>query len=145
MKRGILVLVILIVLAVAVYFTWFYSSECEDESCFKARQIQCSKTSFVKDSEDATWLYKIKGKQGGKCEIRAEVLSMKKGSLEYKNLEGKSMDCFLNVGSVASPESDISLCTGELKEEMQNLIIQKLHKYIVDSVGEISEELERVV
>jgi len=32
-----------------------------------------------------------------------------------------------------------------LKEEMQAIIIKRLHNYIVDNLGEIGEELERAL
>jgi hypothetical protein len=55
------------------------------------------------------------------------------------------MDCYLPLGSLVSPESDISRCHGILKEGMQNLIIRQLHTYIVENVKDIGSELENII
>ncbi len=149
MEKGdwiaIISIILIILIGVAVYFTFFFAYTCNDLSCFQAHQKQCARTEFVKDSAEITWKYFIKGKEDGKCVINAEVTRIKTGTAENLKLVGKSMDCSLPLGSIASPESDISRCHGVLKEEMQNLIIQKLHAYILDNLGEIGEELERVI
>lgn len=135
----------IIVLAVAIFFTFFFSYVCEDKACFQAHQIKCSRTTFVSDVEDMTWFFDIKGKQDSKCEIEVGILQVKKGDIERKVLEGKTMNCYLPIGSIKSPETDISICHGILKEELQNTIIRKLHSYILENVGEIGEELEKTV
>mgnify|MGYP001576755363 CR=1 FL=1 len=148
MKRGwkiILIVLVLIILAAAIYFTSFFSYTCKDMACFRSHQEKCVHTKFTYDTEETNWLYYIKGKADGKCEINVKVLQIKAGSIKRTVLEGKSMDCFLPLKSLAPPESDLSLCHGLLKEELQNLIIQKLHTYIIDNVGEIGAELEGIV
>ena len=148
MKRGwkiILIVFILIILVAAIYFTFFFSYTCKDMACFKSHQEKCVHTKFIYDIEETKWLYYIKGKEDGKCEINVKVLQIKAGSIKRAVLEEKSMNCFLPLKSLVSPESDLSLCHGLLKEELQNLIIQKLHAYIIESVGEIGEELEGIV
>ena len=59
-------------------------------------------------------------------------------------LKGKDMVCYLPLGVVATPENNPNICTGKLKEEMQSLIIQKLHEYIVQNLGEISNEIAQI-
>ncbi len=134
-----------VVLAAAIYFSFFFDYNCDDKACFQAHQQKCSRTNFINDIEEATWEYNIKGKNDGACEIEVKMLQIKEGTLDKKKLEGLTMICTLPIGSAASPESDIGLCHGELKEEMQNLIIQKLHYYIIDNIGQIDEELENPV
>jgi len=147
MKKAALIAFILmsLVLIAIIYFTFFFSYKCDDASCFIAHQEKCVKTKFINDVEDVKWLYYIKGKEDGKCEIDVNVLQVKQGAIDKKILEEKSMNCLLPLGSIASPESDLLKCHGVLKEEMQNLIIQKLHSYIIESVGEITEELRKAV
>jgi len=149
MEKGdwiaIISIILIILIGVAVYFTFFFTYTCNDLSCFQAHQKECVRTKFIKDGEDIAWKYFIKGKESGKCVINAEVLRVKTGAVENANLVGKNMDCSLPLGSIAAPESDISRCHGLLKEEMQNMIIQKLHAYILDNLGEIGEELEKAV
>jgi len=143
--KAYLIIGIILLLLAAVYFTFFFYYKCDDLACFQAHQKECSKTKFVKDSEDTVWKYTIEGKEQGKCLINVETIMIKKGAIENQKLEGKSMDCLLPLASLSSPESDIERCHGELKEEMQNMIIQKLHSYIIENVEEIDEELEKLL
>ncbi len=141
-NKKILFIAALIILLVAFYFTMFFSYSCEDKACFQTHQIKCSKTKFISDAEELIWTYHIKGKTDSKCEIEAEVIQVKKGDLNKQVLEGKSMTCLTQIGRVIPPESDLTMCHGLLKEEMQGLIIKELHTYIIENIGEISEKLE---
>ena len=146
-KKGIaifLIIALLVVLLVAIYFTWFFSYKCNDLACYVEHQKDCSPTKFVNNAEDVTWKYFILGKEKSRCEVEVTALQVKQGTVDKKVLQDKSMVCSLGLGNAELPDSDLSKCSGELKEEMQNLIIQNLHKYIVDNLGEIGEELESV-
>ena len=37
------------------------------------------------------------------------------------------------------PEKDISKCTGKLKEDLQDILIQRMHNYLLENVGEVQE------
>ena len=145
MKRGrkIFIAIIIIVLLVAIYFTFFCFPKCNDLACFRAHQQKCSKAKYLDEAESVLWKYRILGKEDGKCEIEVEVLRINEGGLDKKVLEGKSMMCLLPLGSISAPESDLSGCRGFLKEELQGLIIRKLHTYVLDNIGEINEELQK--
>jgi len=54
------------------------------------------------------------------------------------------MLCIIPKEEISFPEKDISRCTGLLKEEMQDLIIQRMHNYLLKNVGQISQEFERI-
>jgi len=143
--KAYLTIAIIVIGLLAFYFVYYFSYSCDDLPCFYSHQEECVRTSFVNDQEDTTWEYFIEGKEGNACKINVKALNIKKGSASKQKLEGKDMNCFLPLGSVAAPEADIARCTGPLKEEMQNLIIQQLHAYIVDNVQEISSELDNLV
>lgn len=136
--------IILLVIA-GIYFLFFFHYSCDDLSCFYGHQEKCVKTKLINNQEDTTWLYTIKGQEDNQCKINVEVLAIKIGTIDKKRLEGKNMDCYSPIGSMGVPGSDISKCHGELKEEMQNLIIQKLHQYIVGSTQDIGEELANLL
>jgi len=142
---AIIAIVLVILIGVAVYFTFFFSYTCDDLSCYQAHQRECAKTSFINDEKDITWEYFIKGKDSGRCVVNVKVLRVKKGDVSNEKLEGKNMDCYLPMESSSAPESDISRCHGVLKEEMQNIIIQKLHSYVLENIGQISSELEKAI
>ena len=139
--KAYLIIGIIILLIIAIYFTFFFYYKCDNLGCFQGHQQKCARTEFINDEEDITWVYLVQGEEENKCKINVKVLNVKKGTADKQKLEGKDMDCYLPLGSIVAPESDISKCQGALKEEMQNLIIQKLHSYIVENVKEIGEEL----
>lgn len=148
MKRGLiwtLIIAILVVLATAIYFTFFFYYTCEDNdlACYREHQKECAKTIFVNDKEDVTWQYRILGNSDGKCEVEATVLQIKQGDLTKISLEGKSMICSLESGSVISPEEDLKNCHGLLKEDIQEIMIQNAHAYIISNIGKVGEELEK--
>jgi len=138
-------IVLIVVIGLAVYFTFFFSYTCDDLSCYQAHQKECVKTKFINDQEEITWGYKIKGIDDKRCVVNVNALSIKEGEANNQKLIGKEMDCYLPLNSAVAPESDISRCHGRLKEELQNSIIQKLHSYILENVGQISEELEEII
>lgn len=144
-KIALWIIGVIIVIMIALYFTFYYSYTCDDLTCYEAHQQKCSKTKFVNDAEDTVWKYFIKGNTDGKCEVEVTVLTIKQGDVAQKKLEGKSMTCLLPKGSISMPESDIARCHGVLKEELQNLIIQKLHSYILENLGTISSELQQAI
>ena len=41
--------------------------------------------------------------------------------------------------------SDLDYCTGSLKEEMYGVLVKKLYKLVLDDLGLVLEEVERVI
>jgi len=143
-KRVIFVLLIFAVLIVALYFTFFYVRKCYDKSCFDSALSSCKRFSYLNEQQDASWFYKIIGKRESGCKVNVELLNVKQGSSDLIRLRGKDMNCYLPFGSVVEPEDDLKKCHGLLKEEMQDIIITRLHNYVVDNLGQINEELGRI-
>ena len=144
MKKGwkvFLIILTLIILVLAVYFTFFFSYTCKDASCYYSHQVKCVETKFTKSDSTADWSYQILGKSGSDCKIKVTLTQVKLGDIENLNLEKKSMVCSLPKGSQDQPDTDLSKCTGPLKEELQSLIIGKLHAYILSNLGEIKGNL----
>ncbi len=146
MKKGrnILIVLLLIVLIAAVYFTFFFHVKCKDISCWDAKLRKCGKATYINTPKDVVWLYTIEGKKEDKCEVNVKILEIKRGLEKTEILKGKEMTCLLPYGVIVKPESNPNLCNGRLKEEMQGLIIQKLHEYVVQNLGEISGELTEI-
>ncbi len=140
---AIFALIILIVAGAAVYFTFFFSRKCMDIGCFNANLEKCNKANFLDDIKDAVWNYDIKGENNGQCEVGVKLINMKGGNLDLLPLEGKEMTCYLPLGFVSSPQEDLLKCHGMLKEEMQGVIITRLHNYVLSNIGKISEELKK--
>lgn len=145
MYRIILVIVVAICVFAALYFVFFYSKLCNDYSCFQTEMIKCSKAMFINDAPDASWRYQIIGdnKADKSCQINVKLLMAKQGSLGLDKLQGYQMDCFYPLGVPGYPEKNLENCHGRLKEELQGIIITKLHGYILENIGNITEDLTK--
>ena len=149
MKRLVMLLISFIAISfVVIYLTFFYYPKCNDVACWDSKLRVCSKAKYTNSPVDATWQYTILGKKNidekEKCEVKVLAVDIKRGLKNTEVLEGKEMTCYLPLGYVTSPEGNPNICTGNLKEEMQNLIIKKLHQYIIDNLGEISKEAGKI-
>ena len=148
MERGIggrvLIIIILVVLVAAVYLTFFHHPKCSNITCWEEKLISCDKATYINNPQDVVWKYTIEGEKEGKCEVRVETIEIKSGLKSAEVLEGKEMTCFLPLGVITDPEANTNVCYGRLKEEMQGLIIQKLHEYIVQNVGQIEDALNSI-
>jgi len=131
---------IVVVFAAAIYVT-FRPSDCGNFDCFQKKMTTCSKTTFISNAEEASWSYEIKGTEGRSCNVEVSLLSSKEGRIDLRDYEGTSMTCSFDYGIVAYPERNLNRCSGELKEGLQTNIIERLHSYILDNVGEIDEAL----
>lgn len=143
MRKQVLVYIVLAIffLLIALRFTFFYTESCETAECFFDNLRTCSKASFVNNNDEAVWGYKIVSDKGNVCEIQVTLIQQKSSDLDLSSLEGKSMLCSLPIGVVDYPEKNLEFCHGELKEEIQAMLIKKLHTYIIDNLGEIKNEL----
>ena len=144
-KRIIFLVVIIILVALLIYFIAFYTKKCSDASCFSTAQAKCSKASYVSDAEDAAWSYEIEGKDNGECVIGVELVQAKQGNVELEKLEGLEMECSVPLGYSGSPQTDLKKCHGLLKEELQELLIQRMHNYILNNLGKIEDALQSVI
>jgi hypothetical protein len=141
-RRAVIFLILaLVFIALAVKFTFFTASSCFDAECFQEMMRDCKSATYINDDDEATWHYEIMGKEQGLCEIEVILLQVKKGELEAEKLSGLDMVCSYPIGFVLYPEKDLEQCHGRLKEELQAIVIRKLHQHIIENLGEISEEL----
>ncbi len=141
-KVGIITVLIIIGLAVILY-----SKQCGgNTTCFTTYLSDCDKARYISDLSDAAWQYEIVGPTfNGKCIVDVKLLIAKEGNADLAGLEGESMTCYPEIGDIADPKSDLRNCHGLLKEDVQNAIIQKMHTYILDNIGQINEELQKII
>jgi len=144
-KKKIIIMLVLAVLLIAVFFLFIYEKRCFDNTCFEERIVKCRRTSFINDKLDMVLQYNIIGVKGGKCKVNVKVLEVKKGANDIAVLKGKTMTCLTSLGVISYPEEDISKCSGELKENIQDLIINRMYVYVLESMGKINEELGKVI
>lgn len=138
-------MVLVILVAFTAYITFFAQTNCKNYECFQNKMFSCDKASYVNEQTEATWLYIITGSYGDNCNIDVKLVQAKQGELGIDKLRGLSMQCSYLLGTSAYPEKDLSKCHGRLKEELQIIIINKLHSYIVENLGTIKSGLESAV
>ena len=89
------------------------------------------------------WRYEILGTDRDYCKINVKLLSAKEGEVGMNKLVGYDMDCY-TTGFVSYPEKDLDSCHGRLKEEMLNIILSKLHAYVVDNIDQIGKDFSQM-
>ena len=139
-RRGILGVLVILALTIALFFT-FQLEDCPNFECFQSHMADCSKATYINEEPEASWGYEIIGTSKENCEIEVTLLNAKEGVLGLREFEGNSMGCFYKLGIIAYPEKDLDSCKGELKENLQTIIIEKLYRYVVANLGEIKEEI----
>ena len=144
--KRVILLIAIILLILGIYFKFFYAGKCQsgDRNCFNVALARCDRVTFTSYGADSSWFYKIEGKSKENCVVYVENINLKT-SFESSQLMGKGMFCYIPLGAVTSPEANIDLCHGELKEILQDLIIQKMHLYIVQNIGNISEAFTKTI
>jgi hypothetical protein len=139
----VLLLIVLVILGfLAAWMTFVYQAECDTFACYQVAMQKCAeKVSYINEEPEATWQYSILGRSGNMCRIEVRLLQARKGELGLGMLTGQDMTCSYGHGVAAYPEKDIAMCRGELRESLQNLVIQKLHTHILENLGQIDEGL----
>lgn len=141
-KLAMIVLVISI-LVFGIYFVFFYPKQCEDHNCFTKSLRTCKKAQLLRSDDKASWLYEIKGKAtGGICEVEVKLLELRQGEIDSAVLVGKTMTCSVNKLETNFPEKKIANCKGDLKEDLQDLLIKRMHDYLLTNVGQISDDFK---
>lgn len=146
-NRALILLIILVLIGIAVstYFIIFYGQTCYNSECFKEALIKCQRANYIADKPETILSYEISGRSGDSCKINVKMLQVKKGSAEIAVLEGKSMICLTPFGSEIRPEDNIKYCHGLLKENIQEIIIQRMHSQILENIGIIKEEFTKII
>jgi hypothetical protein len=153
-KLFIILVVVGMVILISLLYITFHTKKCSDADCFNSAMSECSRASFVSEADDASWLYTIDGPTGNFlcsvihggcdiCNIRVKLLQVKNGTEEVGAIEGLDMNCALAFEYIGVPNADLSKCHGELKEGLQDLMINKMHAYILANVGKIGTDLNK--
>ena len=135
----ILIILILLFAGFLGYVFIIKTNSCENKTCFFDSLKDCKKISFAKEDLEYSWFYVIlKEASEDSCEVKVKLLNVKKESIDSKILQDKEMICIVPKTSTDFPEEDISECSGILKENLQDLIIQKMYDYLITNLQEIN-------
>lgn len=142
LKLLVLIVLALVFVVAAMTVTFFLVEQCADLECFREEMKSCSKAKYLNEGEEATWKYEIVGKEGDECNVEVTLLQTKVGDISTEMLSGFSMTCSIPKGVFVYPEKDLDRCHGRLKEELQVIVISRLHTYLIENLGEIEEGLD---
>ncbi len=139
----VLLLIVLVILGfLATWMTFVYQAECDTFACYQEAMRKCvDNIGYVNEEPEVFWGYDVLGRSGNLCRIRVTLLQAREGELGLSALSGQEMVCSYNYGIAAYPEKDIAKCQGELKESLQDLVIEKLHTHILENLGQIDQGL----
>lgn len=137
---AITVVTILLIASIS-YVMFFKKRTCGDMACFQKASVSCLRYQYINEDNVATWKYEILGKSGNDCKIRVTLVSAREGELGINRLAGEKMDCYTQ-GAISYPEKDLRKCHGVLKEDLLYIIINKLHSYIINNLGQLDESLK---
>lgn len=137
--------IIAILVLVFVYYIFIYSSVCDTKECFEKAIVKCKRVSYIREDEQAAWKYDIlKQVDRSTCLINVKLLKLNQGTLDAEALQKEEMKCNFLKSSEQFPEKDISRCHGLLKEDLQDILIQRMHNYLLQNVGEIKQSFTGV-
>ena len=139
-----LIVVLVFLFGFAVYYTFFSPVDCNNYACFQKAMGECRRASYLNEDNQATWQYTIDKRNRDACLIDVKLLQAKQGSLDLDKITGYSMTCSYSLGVATYPDQDLGKCHGRLKEELQTIIIQRLHVHIVENLANINEKLNSV-
>lgn len=126
--------------AIALHYS-VGATRCSGYDCFQTHMASCEMATYINEDPEASWQYRVIGKSADGCDIEVTLLQAKEGELNLRDLEKESMICTYPLGVTGYPDKDMSLCSGKLKESLQNIIIEKLHKYIINNLGDLKNAL----
>ncbi|MBU2640012.1 MAG: hypothetical protein KKG75_04910 [Nanoarchaeota archaeon] len=153
-KRVIWLFLFLIVIGLLIsYFIFWKSTNCEAVGCFEKAAAECKRAKIWTMEEGGTeTYYKIKGKSGDNCELYVKILKVgaETSAETTTSFEGTDMNCKIPLNKFSRMKfeemgGDLDYCHGTLKEEMYGVLVKKLYKLVLDDMGLVLEEVERVI
>jgi hypothetical protein len=147
-KRNLRISGIIILIAAAIFAIYYFTfsiEECKDLTCYQNNLFTCNKATYINEDETSVWRYSIKGKYDDDfCDVEVRLLKIKHGQISVESLQDKTMICQVVRSGDDFPEKDMTSCSGPLKEDLQEIIIERIHNYLLQNLGEIQENLKAI-
>ena len=117
--------------------------ECGDMACYYEYLLDCKKSYVINEDDNYVYRYEILGDSGNSyCYVDVRLIRIKSGQIDTEDLESLGMSCRVNRFEEIFPEADMLACSGRLREELQEIIIDRLHNEILQNLGQVREGLE---
>jgi galactitol-specific phosphotransferase system IIB component len=142
-KRSIVlsIFVIIIGLGMWYYFVGFGTvTKCDDMECYRENLLKCKKSWVINEDNNYVYRYEILKDNGDSyCDVDVILSRVINGVMDSQDLEGLNMVCKINKYDDSLPESDMLVCSGKLREELQEIIIERMHNQILQNLDQINE------
>lgn len=144
-KNSIIISLVIIILGIAVLY---YSGillkpvECKDTACYKEYLLTCKKSFLINEDKNYVYRYEIlRANENSYCDVQVRLIKIKNSTTsDSEKLEGLEMICKINRFEDILPEKNMLSCSGKLREELQEIIINRLHNVILENINKINEE-----
>lgn len=146
MKKFLIVTLILVaIFAILSYFGALPFFSCETEECFTNALKECKPISYEKFQNSNLYSYKIYRSFGSKCKFKVTLERMAVGADMdlIALLEDKSMVCNVpktETDAIEKIERLLNYCHGELKEGLQQVLIQRIYGLLMKDMSGILEK-----
>ncbi|MDO8555818.1 MAG: hypothetical protein Q7R96_01435 [Nanoarchaeota archaeon] len=158
-KRGfwsndkLMILGLLIIAALVVYTSGFIKKDCgRDKLCFKAQLQDCKTAKLITIKNDNVYSYTIDSSFGNTCtfNVKMERIALGSDPAFRERLEGRSMQCNIPRTETSTIDPDnfnsfIDYCSGEFKEGLYELVIQRMYTLVVKELSGIFKQAEQAV
>ena len=138
-------LVIGLVIAAGAFYLFFYYRSCADEGCFLFELRDCQRAKYISETGGNAWQYFVEGSSRGACKVTVKNIAVADAS--FSSIVGKKMTCRVpkeQAGTFIELQQRLEFCSGPLKESLQEIVIDKLYTYIIQHIGEITEDVRGV-
>lgn len=146
-KRKIYFLILGIIIAVFIILIFvMIPKNCgKEKDCFNEKAKICKSTKVNLLLEGGLYEYRINGKKGEECIATVHLVKTSDSIQPDKKekLENKKMNCkipleLLKTKELAEWKELSEYCSGELKEAILEISLEKLYGVVVSNIGEVS-------
>jgi len=144
-KNSVFISIVVIILGVAsLFYIGFFSGtvECGDVACYQEYLLSCKQSYLFNEDDNYVYRYEILGANTvSYCNVDVRLIKVKGGSDDSQSLEGLNMECMINRFEDVLPEKDMLACDGKLRQELQEIIIDRMHNQILRNIKQVNAEL----
>ena len=159
MQRGLfrndylMILGLLIVAGLVIYTSGVLKKDCErDKLCFQSYFQECKTAKLITIKNDNVYSYSVESSFSNSCNLRVRMERIALGADPHfeRLLEDKEMYCNIPRDTLAEVDPDnfntfLDYCSGELKEGLYELVIERMYTLVVKELHGILQQSERAL
>ena len=143
---------------IIIFLIWFFGfsdiikKNCkQDTNCFNEALAKCKSVKYIHIEDNNIYDYVIEGSKKDSCIVSIKLRRMGIGTpVDLVNkLEGKNMGCNIPKANLNARIDEIkdllNFCSGNLKEGIYEIIIDRLYGLILKNLGGIITEIDKEI